>query len=309
LIFCSLLNPAVDVFYTVEELRSGSTLVDLPARVYPAGKGLNVARVVKTLGEDVTVIGLMGEDDHRRFTRYLDGSEIGHLLYQVPGDIRINMTIREQSTSGISHFNSVGPALSSRIQDEFLGFVRPYISAGDFWCLSGGVPQGFDASIYADLIGLCRHQGVETLLDTRGNPLKLGVRAKPLAIKPNIAELESFFGEQVQGVHHIALKGKRFLDMGIRYAFITLGSDGMIAIHENDCLLCSPPQVKTVDTVGCGDALVAGIIVAQKRNFSFSEMCRMAVACGTSKSMHEGPGVVTRDEIWQLMEDIQITAA
>ena len=309
MIFCCLLNPALDVVYSIDELRSGSTFVDIQSRVFPAGKGLNVAKVVRTLGEDVTVIGITGEDDERRFTRYLEDSKIDHCIYTVPGSIRINATIHEQSTSLVTHMNSSGSALSSRIQDDFVEFTKKHISTGDLWCLTGSVPQGFENAIYADLIKACRKKEIETLLDSRGTPLKLGVRSKPSIIKPNITELEGFFGEQVQGVHHIALKGKRFLDMGIQYVFISLGSDGMIAIHENDCLLCSPPQVKTADTVGCGDALVAGILVARKRQFSFPETCRIAIACGASKAMHEGPGVVTRDEVWQLMEDVKITAA
>ena len=69
------------------------------------------------------------------------------------------------------------------------------------------------------------------------------------------------------------------------------GADGLIAIHGNDCLLCSSPQVKVLDTVGCGDALVGGLLVAQQRKFSFAEMCRMAVACGASKTYQfKGPG-------------------
>jgi tagatose 6-phosphate kinase len=66
--------------------------------------------------------------------------------------------------------------------------------------------------------------------------------------------------------------------------------------------------VPVVDTVGCGDALVAGILVAKKRGFSFYETCRMAIACGVSKALHRGPGTISRDEVWQLMEDVQITA-
>ena len=52
--------------------------------------------------------------------------------------------------------------------------------------------------------------------------MKLGVRAKPTVLKPNGVELEEFFGEQVQGVHHMALKGKLLLDRGIPYVFISL---------------------------------------------------------------------------------------
>jgi len=82
----------------------------------------------------------------------------------------------------------------------------------------------------------------------------------------------------------------------------------MIALHDSDCLLCVPPQVKSVDTVGCGDALMGGLLVAWSRKFSFPEMCRLAIACGASKAMHEGPHSVSRDEVWQLMEDVKITA-
>jgi fructose-1-phosphate kinase PfkB-like protein len=94
--------------------------------------------------------------------------------------------------------------------------------------------------------------------------------------------------------------------MGIEYVFISLGSDGMIAIHENDCLLCSAPSVKAIDQVGTGDALVGGLLVGYARKFSFSEMCRMAIACGASKAMHRGPGSITRDEVWQLMEEVKV---
>jgi fructose-1-phosphate kinase PfkB-like protein len=80
----------------------------------------------------------------------------------------------------------------------------------------------------------------------------------------------------------------------------------MIALHENDCLLCSIPPVKAVDTVGCGDAMVAALLVGFARRFSFSEVCRMAIACGASKAMHRGASAVVRDEVWQLMEDVRI---
>jgi tagatose 6-phosphate kinase len=96
--------------------------------------------------------------------------------------------------------------------------------------------------------------------------------------------------------------------MGVEYVFISLGEDGMIAIHESECLLCSPPAVEAIDTVGCGDALDAGVLVGYMRNFSFSELCRMAVACGASNALHAGAGNISKEEVWQLMEDVRIEA-
>jgi 1-phosphofructokinase family hexose kinase len=308
LIYCSLLNPALDVIYKLNDFKSGFSVTDIPSVVIPAGKGINVASVVKTLGEEVCVTGILPEYDRKRMVDYLEHAGIGHNFFAVPGNIRINSTIIEQNTGYVSHISTMGETVSTRLENEFIHFQKQLTKADDIWSFSGSVVRGFDDAIYSELIKVCHDAGAETMLDTRGNPQKMGVRAKPLMIKPNLAELEDFFGEQIQGVHHIALKGKRFIDMGISYVFISLGADGLIALHENDCLLCSAPSVRQVSTVGCGDALVAGILVAKSRKFSFNEMCRMAVACGASKAMHEGPGLVTRDEVWQLMEEVKITS-
>lgn len=308
MIYCTLLNPALDIIYKVNDFRSGSTFTDIPLDCFPAGKGINVAKVVRTLGEDVYVTGLMAEYDLQRTIQYLDYHQIKHRFFVIPGSMRINTTIIEQNTGYVSHISSTGTSVPLRMQHEFLSSISSMPASGDLWCLSGSVIKGFDENIYATMLKYCTDAGSETLLDTRGNSLKTGIRAKPFMIKPNLSELEDFFGEPIQGVHHIALKGKRFVDMGIPFVFISLGADGLIAIHDNDCLLCSVPQVTAIDTVGCGDALVAGILVGRKRKFSFSELCRMAVACGASKAMHEGPGTITRDEVWQLMEDVKITA-
>lgn len=169
-------------------------------------------------------------------------------------------------------------------------------------------PKGFTDDYYSSLINACSTASIKTFLDTKNDALKLGIRARPLLLKPNLAELEQLFDEQVKGVHHIALKGKRLLDMGIAYVFISLGADGMIALHKNDCLLCSVPSIEVIHKVGCGDALVAGVSVAQHRQFNFAETCRLAVACGTAKAMHQDFGEISREEVWKLMEQINITA-
>ena len=309
MIVCTLFNPAVDVIYRVDGFEFGLTLLDTPTYAVPSGKGLNVARVIAALGEDAAVAGLIPQNDMRKFTAFIEDCGITPFLYEVEGNARINITLHDKQRGCVTHVNSASAPLPPRIQDEFLQFIEQRVKNDSSWCFSGSIPPGFDNDVYSRAINMCKDKGASALLDTRGIALKMGARARPQMIKPNLTELQEFFGEEeIKGVHHIALCAKRFIDMGIAYVFVSLGVDGMIAIHGNDCLLCSPPDVKTVDTVGCGDALAAGVLVAQKRNFSFIETCRLAIACGTSKSMHEGPGIVTRDEVWQLMEDVKITA-
>ncbi len=306
MIYCTLMNPAVDAVYGLEEIHPGTTLTDIKSLMFPAGKGINVARIIKTLGEEVCVYGLVHDHSRDVFLSFLESAQIQSHLVAIPGTTRINVTILESKTGQTTHLNSLQAPVPSTIQQELLDLIKPRIAKGDLCACSGSLPGGLGNDFYQKLIRVCRDNGAGCMLDTSGKALKLGVRAKPQMIKPNLEELEEFFGEKVQGVHHIALKGKRLVDMGIEYVFISLGSDGMIAIHDNDCLLCSPPAIRAVDTVGCGDALVAGLLTGYARKFSFSEMCRMAVACGASKALHCGGGSLERNEVWQLMEDVKI---
>lgn len=308
MIWCTLLNPALDIIYEVEDFINGKTYGNCLQQQIPAGKGFNVARIIRQLGEEVCITGLLPEYAEKQITSLFEDHQINHYFYAIPGVIRINTTINEKKKGFSTHFSSVSSTVSSRIQHEYIRFIEPKIQPGDYWCFSGSLPKGTQDNYYGSLISLCNEKGGRTLLDTRAAPLLHGVRSKPLIVKPNLNELEEFFGEPIKGVHHIALKGKRLLDMGVSYVFISLGEDGMIALHKNDCLLCSPPPVEVRDTVGCGDAVVAGVTVAHKRQFSFSETCRMAVACGTAKAMHSGPGSIMDSAVWQLMEDVTITS-
>jgi tagatose 6-phosphate kinase len=253
-------------------------------------------------------VALMPDDDRPRFERYLDRLGIDRLFYPVEGSTRISCTVLEQRLSQVTHLAGESMRLSPRIEEEFVAFCRTHMHPEDAWVLAGSLPRGLGHDTYRRLTQMCKAEGLPVLLDSRGKALSMGVRAKPTMIKPNHSELEGYFGEQILGVHHIALKGKRFLDMGIEYVFISLGADGMIAVHENECLLCSAPQVDAVDTVGCGDALDAGVMVAHMRKFSFPELCRMAVACGASNALHPGAGNIDRDEVSRLMEEVRIEA-
>lgn len=307
MIFCTLLNPAIDLLLKVQDFQPGKTYTDVESRGVAAGKGINVAKVARTLGEEVTVVGVVPENDLQRYRQFLERHALRWHLIPVAGDTRLNITITDSKNGMTTHLSS-GSAIPSgeSAKDELLTFLRSRPSPDDIWNLSGSIPSGMDETIYMKMIQCCHEHGARTMLDSRGIAFNLGVRGRPSMIKPNLSELEEFFGEQIHGVHHIALKGKRFIDMGIEYVFISLGADGMIAIHENDCLLCSPPRVDAIDTVGCGDALVAGFLVAFTRKFAFAEACRLAIACGASSAKHQGPGEIERDEVWHLMEEVAI---
>lgn len=305
MIYTTLLNPSYDLIYTLPD-NSKDTYVDLPARFFPAGKGLNTAKVIAELDEEVSLVSLMPEDDCERFTAYMEQYGINHKPFTVSGSVRVNTTLYTESTKTTQHFNSMGSTYSTQIQDHFEQHLSSLYSEGDTWLFSGSLPGGIEPTFYETLIKSSRESGCESFLDSRGKALEFGIQAHPLVITPNEEELESLFEESIEGVQHLALKGKRLIDSGIETVLITLGEDGVIALQGNECLLCKAPEVDVLDTVGCGDAFLAGVAVGRKRGFSFHEICRMAVACGTSNALHLGPGEIEKDQVWHLMEKVQV---
>jgi len=300
------LNPCFDLVYKIPELGK-ETYLDLPAHFFPAGKGLNVAKVIAILGEPVRLLSLMPEDDNSRFETFCDKNNIHFSSYPINGSARINTTVYDELTCSTVHYNSGGPTLSTQVQDGFESFLRGFISKEDQWVFAGSLRSGIESYFYSRLIRACHDHGAFPLLDTRGNALKHGIREHPLVISPNETELESLFQEPIEGIGQLALKGKRLIDSGIDTVFITLGEDGVLALHKDECLLCRPPEIDVVDTVGCGDAFLAGVAVARERGFSFHETCRLAVACGTSNAANFGPAEVNVHEIWHFMEKIFVS--
>ncbi len=299
-------NPTLDVTYKLDKFQLGNNLKNIDYECYPSGKGINIAKVIKKLGEEVAIIGLIPENDLMRFKKHFESLGMYSYLYPVEGNTHINTILFEKSSNEKTHLYSSDYCWPIRIQDEFQDFLKEHIKLADICTLSDSLPKGFDVDAYKKFITACKKENVKVVLDSKGLAFNMGVRARPDIVKPNLEELEAFFGEHIEGVHHIALKGKRLHDMGIKYVFISLGDDGMIAIHENDCLLCFTPKVDAINTKGCGDAFISGFLVAQIRKFSFIESCRMGVACGASNAMHFEPGCVDNDEIEYLMEKVKI---
>jgi fructose-1-phosphate kinase PfkB-like protein len=162
LIHCTLLSPAIDVSYVVSEPFIDQTLTDLAISVTPAGKGLNVASVVRELGEDVTLHAIIPEIDLLRYTRFLDERNIRHTILPVPGSVRVNTTVLNVATNAVTHLNSAGAAVSLRFQDEFIEKISQSCNTGSYWCFSGSIPEGFDNDVYSRMIKTCNSAGTYT---------------------------------------------------------------------------------------------------------------------------------------------------
>ncbi|GIJ45474.1 hypothetical protein Val02_23600 [Virgisporangium aliadipatigenens] len=187
------LNPALDITYGVDTLTRHGTHRVRAVAARPGGKGLNVAGVLRQLGEPVHATGLLGGATGAEVAGLLDG--VPHTFTPIAGTTRRTVTVVDGDATG---FWEPGPAVTA---DEWLSFVDAFAALlrdAAVVVLSGSVPPGVPADGYAALVVLARQAGVPVILDADGDPLRHGLAAGPDVVKPNAAELAGWLAAGAQ---------------------------------------------------------------------------------------------------------------
>jgi 1-phosphofructokinase family hexose kinase len=291
------LNPGLDRTLTVPRILFDGVLRATQTQLDWGGKGFNVSRALRAMGVDSLAMGLVGGTTGQKLERGLADLGIATDLVQIAGETRTNVVIADASVEQHIKVNEAGPTVKPRELDALLDRVRERARPGDVWILSGSLPPGAPLDFYAQLIELVHRSGATAFLDTSGEPLRLGCAARPFLVKPNAVEAEEMTGQAI-GSNTDALQAAGFfLEQGIELVALSLGADGLLLASGQEIVQAIPPQVQVRNSVGAGDALLAGVTWALKRALPLEEAALWGVAAGTAAAMREGVGVGSYSEV------------
>ena len=300
------LNPALDRTLTVPTIQFNQMMRATASRLDWGGKGFNVSRALQALGIDSVAMGLVGGATGQMLERGLNSTGIATDLTHIEGETRTNVVISDAAGERYVKVNEAGPTVCREEVAAFLGRVREKVRPGDLWILSGGLPPGVPPDFYARLIVLVQGQGARALLDTSGEPLRLGCAAGPYLVKPNIVEAEEMTGRKIGSDADALGATAFFLRQGGELVALSLAAEGLLLASKQRAVWARPPRVRIRNPVGAGDALLAGLVWALAHGLPLEEMARWGVATGTAAAMHEGVGVGTRAEVEALYEQIRV---
>ncbi len=306
MIFTLMLNPSIDVIYETDRVMLGETVTGLSSSSVPAGKALNAAKVISTLGETVGLMGLVSKKQRATFEHEAAAYDIRTHFIDTPNDVRINTTLLETATGRITHLNAMSSPIDREMEEEVLLTVESYAAPKDVWALLGSVPTGMSASIYAELIGILKETGCRVILDTSGEALNCGIDAAPQVVKPNLEEAAKIIGAPCKDEASLHRCADTLLEKGVENVLITLGGDGAFAASREERFFVRIPKITVVDTVGCGDAGVAGMAVGLYNGMDFRERCRLSTAASMSSALHKGPGIIEREEVETLLSRLTV---
>jgi 1-phosphofructokinase family hexose kinase len=313
MIYTVTLNPTIDRTLTIPDFGVGGTFKATHSESIPAGKGINVARVVATLEEPVVALGIVGEHDAATFVAALDGLGIEYRLLPVPGATRNSVTVLDPHGGTQTHLREQGstPPLEVLAQvEDALQETGP----GDWVVLAGSLPPGAPADLYRTLIGICSQQGAHTLLDASGPALLSAVGAPPTLLKPNRFELWQIDCGRTDvtterdlsdtSLEDLLAAARRIQARGLDMVVVSLGEQGVLGLDQSGHIWRAQTALHrpVVNAVGSGDALAAGLVVALARKEPFSAALRLGVACGAANALVAGAGRCHRTDIERLAE-------
>ncbi len=180
--------------------------------------------------------------------------------------------------------------------------------AGTQVAMSGSLPPGAPADLYAELIRLAHVYDCRTLLDTSGDALRHALSAAPEFVKPNRYEASEFAGYSISSATTGVEVTRKFFNAGAKSVAISLGAEGMVwqRTVSSDAFLSEPLPVADCSPVGCGDAALAGFAVAHERGLSDEETLRLSTACGSANCIAETPGRVNVADVHRLAQEVVV---
>jgi 1-phosphofructokinase family hexose kinase len=176
------LNAAIDRTLTVPNFQLGQRHRASAGLTLAGGKGINVARALKHLGVPVVATGLAGGRTGTRIVEELTGEAILNDFVRIGDESRTSTAVVDPTGSTYTEINEWGPLVEA---DELTMLLEKlhYLSRGaDFVVLSGSLPRGVDGGFYAELIRELNRRQVLTVLDSEGEPLRLGLEAEPFLV-------------------------------------------------------------------------------------------------------------------------------
>lgn len=298
------LNPALDKNYVVKNFAlTGIHRVGTMSTI-PAGKGINVSRVLTKLGVPTKATGILGGHTGKLIDSLLIEEDVASDFVWIKAESRCSILITDQVQKAHAEVIEQGPTIPrgaiTRLNRK-LEELAPHCS----WVVfSGSPPPNTTSLVYYNMINLVKKFGVKVLLDTRGPWLKEGINAKPDLIKPNWSEFEELVGPCYSTVQAFE-KARDLVDEGIGGVVVSTGSKGALAIHGNKSYqIQNLPPIDVVSPVGSGDSLVAGLLAALSQGEDFPSAFRKGVALATSNAAHFGAGVFNPEQVAKIHEQL-----
>jgi len=303
------LNAAVARTLVVPSLTLGQRHRAPQSVTLAGGKGINVARSLRSLGVPVLATGFAGGRNGDAIRDGLSDAAIPFDLVEIEGHSRTSTAIVDPTSGAQTEINEYGPEVSPAETREFsrrLEHLMEYATAVVF---AGSFPPNLGDNFLAGLVLRARERGLYTVVDSNPTVLRAALKAEPSLVSPNQPEAEGAVGfdfiEEEDFVRGLA----RLTDLGARHACITSpeGHSYLTLPSSEGVISARAPRAEAVSTIGSGDAYLAGLLAGLlHRNLAPVDAARLAAGCAAANAETLGAGLFDPRRAEELAEEVRV---
>ncbi len=293
-------NPALDKTISVSKLIPEKKLKSASSKIEPGGGGINVSRAMYKLGAISEAVYLSGGFTGKLFDRLLLAENIASIALPIKEDMRENFVVVDLFANLQYRIGMEGPALIEEEWQQVLNYVAgqheiAYIIA------SGSLPPGVPTDIFGKLAVIAKRNHAKLIVDTSGAALQHAVKEGLYLIKPNLDELSNLCGKEKLAKDEIITAARSIIEAGgCEVMVVSMGKEGAILVTKDSQIQATPPDVTVRSTVGAGDSMVGGMVVALSKNQSLEDVLYYGVAAGTAATMNAGTELCKKEDTERL---------
>ena len=278
-------NPSIDRTLEIDRLERGALIRAKRASAEAAGKGVNVSCALTAQRVATVAVLPLAQDSAATYLRLLaDATTIAAV--PIAGSIRTNVSVVEADGT-LTKLNEPGPELASDDVDAILAAATAV--PGARWIVGcGSLPPGAPVDFYASLAAH-GSPGRRVAIDTSGEALGAAVCAGVALVKPNLAELEALVGRPLATLDEAVVAARELIARGCHAVLVSLGPDGGLFVDGNTVSHAEARIDDVVNTVGAGDALLAGFLAAGGEAGALADAVAWSVAAVRSPGTRMRP--------------------
>ena len=307
MILCLNLNAAIDKTIMVSSFEINRIHRPESTIALAGGKGCNVARALKTLGETPVLSGWVGGFSGQFIENELRLEGIQTDFIHTDFEMRTCTSILDREKQTMTEIYEAGETVPLEKINELRGRIQAIVGKYKAITLSGSLPPGVPSSFYADLIEIARKESVMTFLDASGDALRKGAEARPFFIKPNETEAKSLLE---LGPSDTFDPAQAAAEISTRYetnVLLSLGANGAIAAKGREIFRVKNPSVEAKSAVGSGDCMLSGVVYGLLQGLSFEEAIMCGVAAGAANTLMIGAGQFKLEDYKRLRSQVHIS--
>lgn len=232
------------------------------------GVGRNIAENIARYGVPTHMVSAVGDDfDGHNLIRYCEeaGMDMSDTLVVKNATTSTYLAVLDHEGDMMVAINDMG--VLNSITQEHMDQVFQKISKEDLLVVDTNLDKKM-------LEWILTHAPCPIFVDpiSCNKAVKLRGLLKYIhTLKPNIFEAETLSGLKVETEADLIKMGQFFLDEGVKEVFISLASEGVFAMNEQEHYHIKAKSVQLVNATGAGDASMGAICVSEALNMNLKE--------------------------------------